>query len=54
MKILLTLLAVAGLGLTLIPSILVFFGKIDLGAHKNLMLAGFLIWFAVAPFWMKE
>ncbi len=54
MKILLAILAITGLALTLIPAILVFTGKIEFATHKQLMFAGFLLWFAVAPFWMKE
>ena len=54
MKILLAILAITGLALTLIPAILVFTGKIEFATHKQLMFAGFLLWFAVAPFWMTE
>lgn len=53
-KIILTLLAITGLGLTLIPSILVFAGSLSFETHRTLMLIGFVLWFLVAPFWMRK
>lgn len=53
MKTVLVIISIIGLILALIPAFMVFFGKIDLDAGKNLMLAGTLLWFATAPFWMK-
>ncbi len=44
----------AGLALTLVPAFLVFFGQIDLAAHKSWMLGGTLLWFATAPLWMRK
>jgi hypothetical protein len=43
-----------GLGLTLIPSFLVFFGMMDLATHKWWMLAGTVLWFGTAPLWMRK
>lgn len=54
MKTLLKLISLAGLLLTLLPSILVFNGIMEFGDHKNLMLVGTCLWFISAPFWMKE
>jgi hypothetical protein len=54
MKILLKIISYAGLGLTLIPSILVFKGVIELRMHFLLMIAGLVLWFATAPFWMES
>lgn len=54
MKILLKLLSFIGLLLTVVPSFMVFAGTIDLSMHKNLMLAGTLLWFIPAPFWMNK
>lgn len=54
MKVLLIILSVIGLGLTIIPSILVFIQDISLESHKQLMLVGMILWFAAAPFWIKE
>ncbi|MCG2589748.1 hypothetical protein [Rhodohalobacter sulfatireducens] len=54
MKILLIILSVIGLGLTIIPSVLVFIQDISLDSHKQLMLIGMILWFATAPFWIKE
>ena len=50
MRIVIKLIGLAGLSLTLIPAFLVFAGRIDLAAHKNLMILGAVLWFASAPF----
>lgn len=54
MKPLLIVISLAGLGLTIVPSALVFIQEISLEDHKQLMLFGMLMWFFSAPFWMKE
>ena len=54
MKTLLIILSIIGLGLTVIPSILVFNHVISLYTHKVLMFAGTVLWFATAPFWMGK
>jgi len=41
-------LAYSGLGLTLLPSLLVFSGKITWGLHARLMLVGMILWFVFA------
>ncbi len=53
MKLTLKILSAAGLGLTIVPSILVFSGVITWQTHASLMLAGMVVWFATAPGWMK-
>lgn len=53
-RIVLGLLAFGGLALTLIPSMLVFTGAISPQTNKWLMALGMLIWFAVAPFWIRR
>ncbi len=40
--------------MVIIPSILFFMGTIDLAANKQWMLAGTVVWFALAPFWMDR
>ena len=40
--------------MTIVPSILVFIGKIDLETNKKIMAAGMLLWFAVTPLWMDK
>ncbi len=50
MQVFVKLISLAGLGLTLVPAFLVFAGRIDLAAHKNLMILGAVLWFASAPF----
>ncbi len=50
---LLSILAAAGLTLTLIPSILTFTGQIDIQMNKWLMLIGMILWFSTASFLLK-
>lgn len=54
MKIELVLLSLAGLALTIVPSVLVFLQMITLDDHKLYMLFGMILWFATAPFVIKE
>jgi uncharacterized membrane protein len=54
MKILLSSLAFVGLLATVLPSILVCFGAIELGTHKTIMVIGMILWFVTAPFFMKR
>jgi len=44
-------LALAG---TIIPSLLVFFGDLDLQLNKNIMVVSMLVWFVTAPFWINK
>ena len=44
-------LALAG---TIIPSILVFFGDLDLQLNKNIMAVSMVVWFVTAPFWINK
>jgi hypothetical protein len=53
MKSILKILSYSGLALTIIPSLLVFKGIIPIELHYNLMIAGMVLWFVSAPFWMK-
>ncbi|MFT2010478.1 hypothetical protein ACMA1I_17520 [Pontibacter sp. 13R65] len=54
MHILLKLISYIGLLLTVVPSILVFLGQIELSFHKTLMFVGMLMWFLTAPFWLNK
>ncbi len=54
MKILLKTLSFIAILMTIVPSILVFNGKMDLETNKNIMTAGMLLWFAATPFWMDK
>ena len=54
MKTLLIIIAFFGLLATILPSILVFTGTIDLGTHKTIMGIGMVAWFVTAPFFMKR
>jgi hypothetical protein len=53
-KTILKVVSFAGLVLTLIPSFIVFYQRIDLDSNKNLMLLGTVLWFATSPFWMNK
>ncbi len=50
--IVLKIISFAGLGLTIVPSVLVLLGKMDMDMNKKLMAAGMIIWFAGAYFWI--
>ncbi len=52
MKKLRVVVACIGLGLTVIPSFLVFAGSITLDSSKFLMLLGTILWFAAASSWL--
>ena len=54
MKNILKIAAYVGLGLTLIPSLLVWSENIDLSMNKVIMLLGTLIWFGCAPIAFKK
>lgn len=54
MKSLIKFISYTGLGLTLIPSFLVFTGNISFDSSKILMFIGTIIWFASAPGWMNK
>lgn len=43
-----------GLALTIVPSILVFNQVISMELHFGLMIAGMVMWFVTAPFWMRS
>ena len=48
------ILALAGLGLTVVPSLFVFYGSLAWKIHTQLMFAGMALWFVFAPFVMKK
>ncbi|MGV8090667.1 MAG: hypothetical protein AB2L24_02200 [Mangrovibacterium sp.] len=54
MKRLLIIISFMGLVLTILPSVLVFYAVISMRSHFYLMIAGMILWFATAPFWMKS
>jgi hypothetical protein len=54
MKIILILISLVGLILTILPSLLVFTGRIEFSTHKDLMLLGTILWFISAPFWLNK
>lgn len=42
-----------GLGLTLVPSLLLYAGALTDQQNKQLMFLGVILWFATAPLWMR-
>lgn len=54
MKLLVKFVSYISLGLTLIPSLLVFTGNISFDSSKMFMFIGTIIWFATAPGWMNK
>ena len=54
MKYLYILMAIAGLCLTLVPSLLLFFGNMEAEQMKNYMLFGTLLWFSGAIPWLGK
>jgi hypothetical protein len=54
MKLFVKFISYISLGLTLIPSFLVFTGDLSLDASKILMFVGTIIWFISATSWMNK
>lgn len=54
MKKLILLMSFLGLLLVIGPAILYLSDLIEKDSMKTLMLIGTIIWFVLAPFWMKE
>ncbi len=44
----------AGLGLSIVPSFLVFGGVLSKELYFHLMTAGMLMWFSTAVFWIRK
>jgi hypothetical protein len=54
MKQVLKIISYIGLLLTIVPSLFVFRGVIDMKVHFNLMIVGMVLWFGTAPFYAKS
>lgn len=54
MKKALVLVSYLGLALTAIPAFFVFAGKVTFEQYKILMIAGAVLWFLTAPFWIDR
>ena len=52
-NILIPILAIAGLGLTLIPALLVFTNQMEAPLQKQLMALGMVLWFTAGTVWMR-
>lgn len=53
-KLLIKLLSFIGLGLNIVPAILVFSAEMSTDTCKQLMLLGTILWFVTAPSWMNK
>ncbi len=54
MKSLLKLVSLAGLILSIVPPILFFLGKMEMGSMKLWMGVGMVAWMVTAPFWINK
>ena len=52
MKLIVKIVSFIGLGLSIIPAVLVFGEQLDPSTCKQLMFLGTVIWFVTAPTWM--
>ena len=43
-----------GLALSIVPSLLVFAGRLSMETNLNLMAVGMVLWFATVVFWIKR
>jgi hypothetical protein len=54
MKTIVKSISYVGLLATVLPSILVFSGAMELDTQKIIMGTGMVLWFITAPIWMKK
>ncbi len=54
MQTILKILSFIGLGFTLLPSVFVLMGIIDMELNKSLMMLGTILWFGTVIFWMNR
>lgn len=54
MKKVLMVISYLGLACTILPSILVLKGVLNIQNHFWLMSIGMVLWFSTSPFWMKS
>ena len=54
MKILLIIISCVGLAMSIVPSVLVFLGKMDMQTNTTLMAFGMVLWFGTSPFWINS
>lgn len=54
MKTALRLVSYLGLALSVVPSLLVWAGKIDMSTNYMLLNVGMFLWFGSAVFWIKR
>jgi hypothetical protein len=52
MKLIIKIVSFIGLGLSIIPAVLVFGEQLDTSTCKQLMFLGTILWFVTAPAWM--
>lgn len=53
-KKILQIVSFCGLGLSIVPALLVYGGVMEKQLYLNLLLTGMLLWFGSAIFWIKK
>jgi len=54
MRLIVYVIAFFGLILTIVPSVLVFYGRMSMNMNTQLLFIGMILWFVFAPFVMKK
>ena len=54
MRLIVYVIAFFGLILTIVPSVLVFYGRMSMSMNTQLLFIGMILWFIFAPFVMKK
>lgn len=53
MKTPLKLVSYAGLALSVVPAVLLYRGAVEVSTYRWLMIAGMVLWFGTAIFWIR-
>lgn len=53
-SLILKIISVLALAGTIVPSVLVFLGIMDLQTNKTMMAVAMLVWFVTAPMWINK
>ena len=54
MKLILKSISYVGLGMSIIPPLLVWAGILDMATNYKLLIVGMFLWFGTAIFWVKK
>jgi len=53
-RIIIKIVSYLALASTILPSVLVLMGKLDIETNKSIMAVAMVVWFVTAPFWMNR